>query len=514
MLGAKPLFAGACFLKNLTNRYVKHLIFVILKTHLSGFLKSGPPEGPPEARITHMIKALVVAGTNSGCGKTTVSLGLMALFRRKGWIVAPFKVGPDYIDPGHHNRASGRASRNLDGWMLDKDYNRVCFENGVSGCDVAVVEGVMGLFDGFDGRSESGSTAQMAKWLDLPVVLVVNAKSMARSAAALVKGFEQFDPDLRFAGVIFNNVGSERHLSYLTEALEDHVGMPCLGGIPRTEGLAMPERHLGLVTDDEHGLTPERLDVLADVMERHIDLHRLFDASGPGVVPSKHRTSRDTIGSVRIGVARDQAFCFYYPDNLDLLEGSGAELVFFSPLSDTELPDNLDGIYLGGGYPELFAERLSENRPLLAGIKAASERGMPIYGECGGFMALCRDIVDFDGNVWPMTGCFPFTARMLPKLRSLGYREVTFKEDTVIGKKGRVTRGHEFHYSAIDENPDVHTAYRVTPRNGESSVPEGYTVNRTLGSYIHLHFGSRPETASDFVSACLEFQKERTCHEA
>ena len=461
-----------------------------------------------------MTQALVIAGTNSGCGKTTVSLGLMALFRRKGWNVAPFKVGPDYIDPGHHSRVCGRVSRNLDGWMLEKAANRACFEKGMAGCDVAVVEGVMGLYDGFDGRSDSGSTAQMAKWLDLPVVLVVNAKSMARSAAALVKGFEIFDPDLRFAGVIFNHVGSERHLTYLRESLEGHVNMPCLGGIPRTEGLSMPERHLGLVTDDEQGLTAERLTRLADVMEQHIDLDLLFDRLGKGTAPEKHGVARTTETRVRIGVARDRAFCFYYQENLDLLKESGAELLYFSPLEDKALPDKLDGLYLGGGYPELFAERLAENAGLLAGIKRASNQGMPIYGECGGFMALCREIVDFEGKAWLMAGCFPFTARMLPKLRSLGYREVTLTADTVIGDKGRVIRGHEFHYSTIDDNPTGRTAYRVSPRTGETAVAEGYTVKRTLGSYIHLHFGSRPETAADFVRACAEYQKERTCDEA
>lgn len=453
--------------------------------------------------------ALIIAGTNSGCGKTTVSLGLMALFKRKGYTVAPFKVGPDYIDPGHHSRVCGLPSRNLDGWMLSKEANRTCFEKGVSGCDLAVVEGVMGLYDGFDGKREDGSTAQMAKWLDLPVVLVVNAKSMARSGAALVSGFERFDPDLRFAGVIFNNVGSPRHLNYLKEALDGHVDMPCLGGIPRTEGLAMPERHLGLVTDDENGLSPERLERLADVMAQSIDLNLLLERLRPGVSFSglTAGTVPDKARSVRIGVARDRAFCFYYKDNLDLLEENGGELVTFSPLSDNALPDNLSGLYLGGGYPEMFAAELSANTSLLAEIRKVSDQGMPIYGECGGFMVLCREIRDFDGKNWPMTGCFPYTAEMLPRLRSLGYREVTLTADTVIGKKGQVVRGHEFHYSKIDENKGDAAVYRVSPRNGDPAGAEGYTVNRTLGSYIHLHFGSRPETARNFVTACEEYKK-------
>jgi cobyrinic acid a,c-diamide synthase len=462
-----------------------------------------------------MKPGIVIGGTNSGCGKTTVSLGLMALLKRKGYAVAPFKVGPDYIDPGHHGRVCGRPGRNLDGWMLSKDYNVRCFEKGLSGCDLAVVEGVMGFYDGFDGKSEDGSTAQMSKWLDLPVILVVNARSMARSGAALVKGFEGFDRNVRFAGVIFNNVGSPRHLEYLKEALEGHVAMPCIGGIVRTDGVTMPERHLGLVTDDENGWTDERIEVLADLMERSLDmdliLETIFKEGRPQTRQDRPENEREYL--VRIGVARDKAFCFYYQDNLDILSEEGAELVFFSPMDDAELPPDLDGIYLGGGYPEMFAERLSGNEGMRRGIAAASASGMPVYSECGGFMYLCSGIRDFNGKTWPMAGCFLFTAEMLPKLRSLGYREVTLEKDTVIGKKGTVARGHEFHYSKIEENLGVETAYAVSPRKGVQTV-EGYTAGRTIGSYIHLHFGSRPGTGGDFVAACLAYKKERTCHEA
>jgi cobyrinic acid a,c-diamide synthase len=256
-------------------------------------------------------KGFVIAGTNSGCGKTSITLGLMALLKRKGYTVAPFKVGPDYIDPGHHHRVAGRYSRNLDGWMMDKEYNRISFNKGLAGCDLAVVEGVMGLFDGYDGKSESGSTAQMSKWLDLPVILVVNAQSMARSAAALVKGFEQFDPDLRFAGVIFNKVGSPRHLDYLKEALEGHVNMPCLGVVFRNPNIVMPERHLGLVTDDENGLSDAHISTLADMMEQGIDLDLLLNGNDVGIVESEEFEiieNKSLKHHVRIGVARDQAF--------------------------------------------------------------------------------------------------------------------------------------------------------------------------------------------------------------
>lgn len=455
-----------------------------------------------------MTPGFIIAGTNSGCGKTSVSLGLMALLKRRGLTVAPFKVGPDYIDPGHHRRVTGRYSRNLDGWMLTRDYNKALFDRASRDADIAVVEGVMGLYDGYDGKSEMGSTAQMAKWLDLPVILVVNAQSMARSGAALVSGFERFDPDLRFAGVIFNKLGSTRHLAYLKEALEGHVTMPCLGGIFRNQGVEIPERHLGLVTDDEQGLSEKHMSALADMIEEGIDVDRLLGSFDSGHdAKSRGGVTQRPAPRVRIGIARDRAFCFYYPDNLDILEENGAELVFFSPMSDARLPENLDGLYLGGGYPELFAKELSDNLGLRSDIKAKSDAGMPIYGECGGFMYLCSEIKDFEQQRFPMAGCFPFSAMMLEKLRSLGYREVTVNEDTLLGPKGRVIRGHEFHYSRIDDDHGAKTVYRVSPRTQDTFTEEGYRVNRTLGSYIHLHFGSCPETGRAFVAACLDYKQ-------
>lgn len=458
-----------------------------------------------------MPKGFVIAGTNSGCGKTTVSLGLMALLKRKGYTVAPFKVGPDYIDPGHHTRITGRSSRNLDGWMLSKDYNLSAFEKASRDADMAVVEGVMGLYDGYDGKSENGSTAQMAKWLGLPVILVVNAQSMARSVAALVKGFEMFDPEVRFAGVIFNKLGSERHLEYVKEAMEGHVNLPCLGGIFRNDAVCIPERHLGLVTDDEHGLSEAQITALADRVEEGVNLTTLFKAVGFEQTETalSAKTEKFTEPRVRIGIARDRAFCFYYPDNLDILEQAGAQLVFFSPMTDTHLPEGLDGIYLGGGYPELFARELADNATMREDIHKAGVNGMPIYGECGGFMYLCREIQDFDGNAFPMAGCFDFRATMLKKLRSLGYREVTLWENTLIGPKGAVIRGHEFHYSKIDENPGWKTVYQVTPRTGGAVTHEGYRTNNTLGSYIHLHFGSRPDAGRDFAKACLKYKQAK-----
>lgn len=443
----------------------------------------------------------------------------MAAFRRRGRRVAPFKVGPDFIDPGHHTRITGAVSRNLDGWMLPRAYNMDGFARASAGRDIALIEGVMGLYDGYDGRSDAGSTAQMAKWTGAPVILIVDAKSMARSAAALVYGFERFDPDLDFAGVIFNNVGSPRHLAYLREALEGRVSMPCLGGIPRDDGVAIPERHLGLVTREEHEASPETTTRLADLVENHIDLDALWDRLPDlGVMPETcvPRPPGPAAGeaAVRIGVAADKAFCFYYQDNLDLMAARGAEIVPFSPISDPALPDGLDGLYFGGGYPELFADKLAENDTMRRRILENSTSGMPIYGECGGFMYLGREIRDTDGHRYPMTGCFPFAARMFPRLRSLGYREIVLTSDTLIGPAGTTLRGHEFHYSALDETPEKEewqTVYAVSDRLGQPKTREGYQVRRTLGSYVHLHFGSCPDAAGHFVDACRTYRHERNC---
>jgi cobyrinic acid a,c-diamide synthase len=458
------------------------------------------------------VKGIVIAGAHSGCGKTTISLSLMAALVRRGLRVAPFKVGPDFIDPGHHARVAGRPSRNLDGWMLSREYNHHTFFNAAGSADVAVVEGVMGLFDGCDGKTEAGSTAQMAKWLELPVLLVVDARSMARSAAALVQGFENFDPALRFAGVVFNQLGSPRHLEYLREALDGTVRMPCLGGLLREEAVAIPERHLGLVTREDHPLDDRGIGRLADRIEQRLDLDRLLtempEIAGPAA--GRPEVPKCTVGAARIGVARDNAFCFYYPDNLELLESCGAHLLFFSPTQDRGTPPDLDGIYLGGGYPELFAGPLAANESMRRQIREHSAAGMPIYAECGGFMYLCSELQDHQGRLFPMSGCFPFKTRMLPRLKALGYREVQLARKSLIGEGGAVIRGHEFHYSEMLTTPsEGHAVYRIAGRDGMQQPIDGHVARRTLGSYIHLHFGSAPQAAAALVECCRAYRAER-----
>ncbi len=453
-------------------------------------------------------KALVIAAPMSGSGKTTVSLALMAALVRRGLAVAPFKIGPDFIDPGHHGLVCGRPSRNLDGWMLSRTYNLECFMANSAGADVAVAEGVMGLFDGADGGSEAGSTAQMAKWLQLPVVLVIDASRMARSAAALVHGFATFDPELNLAGVIFNRVAGPVHRQHLERAMADPGLPPLLGCIPRDTNLAMEERHLGLVTAQDFPLDSDRIAALATTVEKAIDIDKLLGRLPELAIRPQPVAEPGQIPCVRLAVARDQAFCFYYQDNLDLLARAGAEIVFFSPLRDAKLPPDIDGIYLGGGYPELRAAELSSNTGMRRQIRLASLAGMPVYAECGGFMYLGRSLVDLEGRCHPMCACLPLDFRMHKRLRRLGYRKVTLIAATILGQAGMQIKGHEFHYSQVMEsNEKLLKAYLVEDKLGRNCPAEGYLTGRTLGSYVHLHWGSCPQAASGFVASCLEYRQ-------
>ncbi len=441
----------------------------------------------------------------------------MKYFSNMGYKVAPFKIGPDFIDPGHHTKIIGKASINLDSWMLSKDYNQTTFLKNMTDCDIAVVEGVMGLFDGYSGISEAGSTAQMAKWLNLPVILIVDAKSMARSVAAIVQGFENFDNDLNIAGVIFNRVGSANHYEYLKNAVLQTCRTEPLGYILRNEKLHLPDRHLGLVTADENVLSESSMDALVSMIDMNTTLDKFanrqkkIDNNFYNV--SNIEKAKDK--SVTIAVARDKAFCFYYKDNIDSLKKCGGKIIEFSPLTDTALPDNIHGIYFGGGYPELYAGKLSKNRSLLQQIKQKSREKMPIYGECGGFMYLCSSMTDvISKKQYPMTNCFPFSIAMDSKLRSLGYREITLKQDALIGKKGAILRGHEFHYSSllddnIDRNDNIKNIYNVVQRNKKELNLSGFLKNNTLGSYLHIHFGSNAQSSKSFIKACCDYKDRR-----
>lgn len=448
------------------------------------------------------IPAFLIAGTHSGCGKTTVSLGIMAALVRRRLKTQAFKVGPDFIDPGHHRRITGRDSHNLDGWVMDRRKNREIFYRGMVDADAIVVEGVMGLFDGFGGSDESGSTAQMAKWLDLPVILVIDARSMARSAGAVALGFLRFDPDLSIGGIIFNRVGSENHAQILEAAVSSITDLPVFGYLPRSEALEMPSRHLGLVTDEDLIRNDDHSERLARWIESNVDLDgmlALHETRNPGTGMKEVPVEPD----VRIGIARDAAFCFYYAENLRLLQQAGARLIPFSPLDSKTLPEGIDGLILGGGYPELNCRALSENRHMLNAIREFGLRGKPIYAECGGFMYLTKEIEDLDGEVFPMVGLFSMKAKMEHRLRSLGYREVEILEESILGPAGLRVRGHEFHYSHMQNvAAGQRCIYRLTDRKAASGTREGFVRKRILGSYVHLHWGSNPHAANNFVNCC------------
>ncbi|GFO58562.1 cobyrinate a,c-diamide synthase [Geomonas silvestris] len=451
------------------------------------------------------MKTIVIAAPHSGSGKTTLTLGLMHALTRRGLKVAPFKVGPDFIDPGYHRLVTGLPSVNLDGWMCGHDFVRDTFSRHTEGADLALVEGVMGLFDGIDGVSEAGSTAEVAKLIGAPVLLVVDARSQARSAAALVHGFASFDPALRVAGVIFNNVASKNHERILREAVAaSRPDVAVLGCLPKDPRLAIPSRHLGLTTAEENPLSGEFLDHLRGVMEQHLDLEGILAmAQTTAIVPGPPSAPAEA-GALRIAVARDAAFCFCYPDNLRLLEEAGAEISFFSPLSDTRLPEGAAGVYLPGGYPELFAERLAANRALKGALHKAIGAGLPVYAECGGFIYLSQG-VEVGGIHHPFVGIFPVATRMLPRHKALGYREVELASETPLGPAGTRARGHEFHYSEMEPMPPtVERVYRVS-RKGELLGLEGFRFRNCLASYIHLHFGSSPDLAGNFVQHCRNF---------
>jgi cobyrinic acid a,c-diamide synthase len=443
---------------------------------------------------------LVVAGAASGVGKSTVTLGLLAALRRRGLVVQPFKVGPDFIDPGLHEIAAGRPSYSLDGWMCGREGVVTTVAAHGTGADLCLVEGVMGCFDGLDGTSEDGSTAQVAKWLSAPVVLVVDARATSRSAAALVLGFERFDPGLEVAGVIFNRVGGDRHARWLADAVAASCRARVLGALHADDALTIPERHLGLHTAAEGALTEQRLCSLAEACERGLDLDalRALGRAGP---PPRPTAAAVSPSRARIGVARDAAFQFYYPENLERLRAAGADLVFWSPLADPAPPE-VDGLYLGGGYPELHGARLAANATCRDAVRRLGESGAPIYAECGGLMYLAEALEDLDGGCHAMVGLLPTTVRMRPRRLTLAYTAVRFTGDSILGPAGVTARGHEFHFSSSDPVPaSVPRAWRLERPGGEARA-EGYAIGGVLATYVHLHFVSSPGLATAFVEAC------------
>lgn len=440
------------------------------------------------------LSAFLIGGTSSGSGKTTLTLGIMAALRARGLQVQPFKCGPDFIDPSLHKMVTGCVSSNLDLRMCGKAFCSDVFSDHLAGQDVAVVEGVMGLFDG-----GAASSASLAIALQLPVVLVVDTRSAGESIAAVVKGFEEYSPGVNICGVILNRVGSSRHRELIERAVHSHCRSRILGFFPRDFHFEIPDRHLGLHMGDENPLSSEQLIRLVEKVEQHIDLDQLLLLTKkPHSSLSQSKMIVETTSSkVRLAVARDKAFCFYYQDNLRILEEAGAELVFFSPLIDHALPRGCHGVYFGGGYPELHAETLGSNHEMLASVNQFGTSGGIIYAECGGFMYLCKQINDIDQVSHAMCGIFPFQVRMKTRFSRLGYRMPQLEKDCFFGKKGEWLHGHEFHYSELIDIPkDVITLYGL-----EDGRSEGYQHKNVLGGYIHLHFGRSRANVENFINS-------------
>jgi cobyrinic acid a,c-diamide synthase len=445
-----------------------------------------------------VIPRLVVAGTSSGAGKTTIATGLLAALSARGVRATGAKVGPDFIDPSYHALACGRPGRNLDAFLSGPELIAPLFRHGAQGAEVAVVEGVMGLYDGASGRGELASTAHVAKLLDAPVVLVVDAAAMARSVAAIVHGYASFDPDVRIAAVILNRVGSPWHATLLREALEP-LHIPVLGAVPRDAGVTAPERHLGLVPVAERvAQARATIERLGELVARHCDLPGLLALARTAPEAAGERWSPDLDAdapqpAARIAVAHGPAFSFHYAENLELLRAAGAELVAIDPLHDEELPPRTGGLLLAGGFPEVFGAELSANAALRAEIAAFARRGRPVVAECGGLLYLAAEL---DGH--RMCGVLPARARMGERL-VLGYREAVAASHHQLWAAGTAVRGHEFHMSTVDPPAGDAPAWTLRARGAER--PDGHVAGGVHASYLHTHWATMPDVASRMVAA-------------
>lgn len=471
--------------------------------------------------MTYKIPRIVIGAVSSGCGKTTITAGLLAALRQQNIRVQSYKIGPDYIDPGYHRLASGRAAHNVDTWLLPRETMINTFIDTASGRDIAVIEGVMGLYDG--GNKGISSTAEIARLLDAPVALVVDCKSMGASAAAVALGFKQYDENVRLAGVILNRLGSDSHQKMVEEVMA-RLNIPVLGAVRRSDMLVMPERHLGLLPVEEN---KERrvVDAMGEAMGRQLNLAEIMQAAhgAPAlqravnpddaylaqVIDGRRRSFPDDFGKIKIGLARDEAFSFYYPESLAVLERLGARIVEFSPLQDKKLPE-VSGLLLGGGFPEMFAGELGGNTEMLAAVRRAAAEGMPIFAECGGYMYLSESLVDFEGKEHPMCGVLPGRVQMNKKLQMVGYVEAELQRDCCLGMAGMKLKGHEFHFSSeMAGQADItgERAFKFTRARNGAVYPGGFISSggNVTGSYLHIHFAGCPRAAVAFVGSCWNY---------
>lgn len=483
--------------------------------------------------------ALIVAGDRSGVGKTTITLAILAFLTNRGLRVQSFKVGPDYIDPMFHSAITGIPCRNLDPVLTSANYVRDCFQRHGSSADAVVIEGVMGLFDGIvshdgdrDFLNDWGSTAHIARILDLPVALVLDCSRMSSSIAAIAYGYAHLDPKVKIAGVILNQVASERHLELLETAL-DSIKMPILGVFRRNSLMSIPDRHLGLIPTNELPNIQKTFKHLSEIAKQAIDWDKLFplisqSRQGGIISPSPQVTqssshpvppfeglsplggkpsSRDNIpqSTIKIAIARDPAFNFYYQDNLDLLTELGAELIYWSPINDQNIPQNIQGMYFGGGFPEIFAQQLAENKTILQQLKQIIASGIPTYAECGGLMYLCEKLIDLQGNNWEMVGVIPSTVTMKAKL-TLGYRQAIALKDSCLINSQQTVTGHEFHRSQLLDLPDKPQWQLQGFHKSSPQTTEGWQIANIQASYLHLHWGETTDLPRRFIDYCQNYK--------
>lgn len=466
-----------------------------------------------------MNKKLLIAGTRSGVGKTTIALGLMAALKKRGLKVQPFKVGPDYIDPGFHTLICNQNSYNLDSYFLAQAGVQKIFSKLSAKADISIIEGVMGLFDG-KGKDSVSSSAEIAKTVDSPVVLIIDARKIAQSAAAEVYGYKNYDPDLKLKGIIINNVSSQHHYQLLKEAIKAKMPeLKVLGYLPKNQDLKLPERHLGLVPVAESKELEQYLEKLTQIIEKYLDLEALLKIAKSTAIPN-FKTESDLTdltadfnadfkknivkNKLKIAIAFDQAFNFYYQANLDLFKELGVEIIKVSPLNDSKLPQ-VDAFYLGGGFPESFLEKLAANKKFQTSLKKQAANGLPVYAECGGLMYLCSSVENLEGSKYKLVDLIPAEIEMTSKLQEMGYREITTLSDNLLLTENDKARGHVFHYSRIKNiAADLKRNYKYRDQL------EGYSsYDNILASYVHLHFWSNPKILENFLKKALAYQQNR-----
>lgn len=459
------------------------------------------------------IPRILLAGSASHVGKTIISLGLICALRKRGYRVQPFKVGPDYIDTGYHTKVASVCSRNIDSFLMDEETILNIFERNFfsSNADIAVIEGVRGLYEGASVATEEGSTAHIAKMLQSPIILIIDVASLNKSAAALVLGFMHFDADCEIKGIIANNIAGEEHKKKVKEAIERFTDCEVLGTLPKDEELRLKERHLGLITAVE-SFVEEKIEKIRDKIEENVNVERIIEIAKSAktlqsLLPAeKGKIKKNKINEeVNIGVAYDNAFNFYYEDSLDLLRSEGCNIHFFSPINNEKLPEGCDGLFFGGGYPEIFALELSKNKKMRKCIKKLAEDEMPIYAECGGLIYLANKL-SFEKRNFNMVGFLPCSAKMGRRHVSLTINEII--RDTIIGKKG-IIKGHEFHYTEIyDIARDAKFAYRMLRGTGMDGSYDGIVEKKALAAFTHLHFASDIRIVENIVKNLKEYRKK------